>query len=42
MVSAIEGDGLAEVCVTLSTGAGVTTDIPINVTLAISASGKES
>ena len=33
MVSVSEGDGTVEVCATLSAGAGVTTDIPISITL---------
>ena len=33
MVSVSEGDGTVEVCATLSTGAGVTTDIPISISL---------
>ena len=34
MVSVSEGDGTVQVCATLSAGAGVTTDIPLSITLA--------
>ena len=40
MVSVSEGDGTVEVCATLSTGAGVTTDIPISISLS-TLNGKE-
>ena len=33
MVSVSEGDGTVEVCATLSTGAGVTTAIPVDISL---------
>ena len=33
MVIVSEGDGTVEVCATLSAGAGVTTDIPISISL---------